>query len=84
MSPSEGLTPRACGRLPYPAPVVGYDPQIPGLFWCAGQGGYGIQSAPALARTAAALAQGGELPQDVAHEGLDAGSLSPRRFAPVA
>jgi D-arginine dehydrogenase len=38
------------------APVVGFDVQTAGFFWCAGQGGYGIQSAPALARTAAALA----------------------------
>jgi D-arginine dehydrogenase len=62
-------------------PVVGYDPVAPGLFWCAGQGGYGIQSAPALARTAAALAQGKPLPQDVANEGLVAADLSPSRFA---
>jgi hypothetical protein len=27
-------------------PVVGYDPQQEGLFWLAGQGGYGIQTAP--------------------------------------
>lgn len=65
-------------------PVVGFDPQVPGLFWCAGQGGYGIQSAPAFARVAAALAQGRALPQDVAQEGLVADSLSPGRFAPVA
>ena len=24
-------------------PVVGFDPQVAGLFWCAGQGGYGIR-----------------------------------------
>ena len=34
-------------------PVVGFDPQAEGFFWLAGQGGYGIQMAPALARTAA-------------------------------
>jgi D-arginine dehydrogenase len=62
-------------------PVVGYDANVPGLFWCAGQGGYGIQSAPAFARTAAALARRDSLPQDVVHEGLLADSLSPRRFA---
>ncbi|MEI9983307.1 MAG: FAD-dependent oxidoreductase [Aliidongia sp.] len=27
------------------SPVVGYDPQVPDLFWLAGQGGYGIQTA---------------------------------------
>ena len=31
-------------------PVVGFDPEVAGLFWLAGQGGYGIQTAPALAR----------------------------------
>lgn len=36
-------------------PVVGFDPDVPGLFWMAGQGGYGIQMAPALAQLAAAL-----------------------------
>jgi D-arginine dehydrogenase len=33
-------------------PLLGFDRRVPGFFWCAGQGGYGIQSAPALARTA--------------------------------
>jgi D-arginine dehydrogenase len=61
-------------------PVVGYDPHVPGLFWCAGQGGYGIQSAPALARTAAALAQRIALPQDVVDEGLVVENMSPQRF----
>ncbi len=31
-------------------PVVGYDPRATGFFWLAGQGGYGIQTAPALSR----------------------------------
>jgi len=61
-------------------PVVGFDAQLPGFFWCAGQGGYGIQTAPALARTAAALAMRQALPADVAAEGLAPDDLSPRRF----
>lgn len=61
-------------------PVIGFDPEVDGLFWCAGQGGYGIQTAPALARTAAALALGESVPTDVAAEGLTAASLSPSRF----
>jgi D-arginine dehydrogenase len=36
-------------------PVYGFDPGLPGFFWCAGQGGFGIQTAPAAARLAAAL-----------------------------
>jgi D-arginine dehydrogenase len=34
-------------------PVAGADPAAPGLWWLAGQGGYGIQMAPALAELAA-------------------------------
>ena len=30
-------------------PVIGYDNYIPNFFWIAGQGGYGIQTSPALA-----------------------------------
>ncbi|WP_084582189.1 NAD(P)/FAD-dependent oxidoreductase [Sphingomonas azotifigens] len=36
-------------------PVYGFDPATPGLFWCAGQGGFGIQTAPAAARLACQL-----------------------------
>jgi D-arginine dehydrogenase len=36
-------------------PVYGFDPSAPGFFWCAGQGGFGIQSAPAAAKLAASL-----------------------------
>jgi D-arginine dehydrogenase len=39
-------------------PVVGFDPAAEGFFWLAGQGGYGIQTAPALSRLAAALLRG--------------------------
>ncbi len=65
-------------------PVIGYDPAVDGFFWCAGQGGYGIQTAPAMARVAAALARGEPLPEDVASEGLFAEDLSPVRFAGAA
>jgi D-arginine dehydrogenase len=36
-------------------PVVGPDPLEPSLHWLAGQGGFGIQTAPALAVLAASL-----------------------------
>lgn len=36
-------------------PVVGYDPEAPGFFWLAGQGGYGIQTSAALAEMAKEL-----------------------------
>jgi len=60
-------------------PVIGFDPQVEGFFWLAGPGGYGIQTAPALGRVTAALAQGRELPADVAALGVTAAALSPGR-----
>ncbi|NUT01080.1 MAG: FAD-binding oxidoreductase, partial [Sphingomonas sp.] len=36
-------------------PVYGFDPTSPAFFWCVGQGGFGIQTAPAAARLAASL-----------------------------
>ena len=60
-------------------PVAGFDPDCSGFFWLAGQGGYGIQTAPALSRLAAALAFGEPLPDDIAETGLATADLSPRR-----
>jgi D-arginine dehydrogenase len=42
------------------APVYGFAPAAPGFFWCAGQGGFGIQTAPAGGALAAALLLGQE------------------------
>ncbi len=44
--------------LPDRTPVCGFDAGLPGFFWLAGQGGYGIQTAPALSRLAADLILG--------------------------
>lgn len=63
------------------SPVVGFDPQIDGFFWLAGQGGYGIQTAPSLGRVAAALAVGDDFPDDLVNHGVTADDLSPHRFA---
>jgi len=65
-------------------PVIGFAPDTPGFFWLAGQGGYGIQSAPAAGRLAAALALGRAAPQDILDEGLDLMSLAPGRLARAA
>jgi D-arginine dehydrogenase len=62
-------------------PVVGPDPACDGLVWLAAQGGYGVQTAPALARCCAALAVGEPLPADVAALGLRPIDLDPRRPA---
>ncbi len=61
-------------------PVVGFEPDAPGFFWLAGQGGYGIQTAPAMGRVAAALALGRAVPDDLADLGVAAAALSPARI----
>ena len=62
-----GLRSFAPDRLP----VYGFDSEAPGFFWFAGQGGFGIQTAPAAARLGAGLL-------------LDRpdGQLDPRPYAP--
>lgn len=40
--------------------VTGFDPRAEGFFWLAGQGGYGVQSAPAMAKMTAFLVTGAE------------------------
>lgn len=65
-------------------PVVGFDPGVPGFFWLAGQGGYGIQTAPAMGRLAAALLVRRGVPADladwgVADWGVNAAALAPGR-----
>jgi D-arginine dehydrogenase len=60
--------------------VGGYDPQVPGFFWCAAQGGYGIQTSPAMAQACAALARGEALPAHLGQFGLTAQMLSPARL----
>jgi D-arginine dehydrogenase len=62
-------------------PVVGFDPRVDGFFWLAGQGGYGFQTAPGMATTAAALATGRPLPPGLAALGVTEAALSPARFA---
>ncbi|MGI9492248.1 MAG: hypothetical protein ACR2QF_07625, partial [Geminicoccaceae bacterium] len=54
----------------------------PSFFWLAGQGGYGIQTAPALARVAFALATGQDVPDDIRHVGLAIKDLAPERTSP--
>jgi D-arginine dehydrogenase len=71
-----GLRSFAPDRLP----VVGFDPDASGFFWLAGQGGYGVQTAPALSRLAAALVRGDEVPVDIRDTGVDQAALSPSRF----
>ena len=59
-------------------PVAGFAADAPGFFWLAGQGGYGLQTAPALAEAAAALIAGSPWPASLALEPAD---LTPARLA---
>jgi D-arginine dehydrogenase len=62
-------------------PVAGPDPAVPDVFWLAGQGGYGMQTAGALALVVAAAVTGTPLPPGLVAEGVDAGALAPARFS---
>ena len=48
--------------------------------WLDGQGGYGIQTAPALSQLAAALLMDVALPDELQGLGISAADLSPLRF----
>lgn len=62
--------------------VGGWDAQAPGFLWVAAQGGYGIQTSPAMGEACAALALGQPLPPRIAAFGLTAGMLGPQRLIP--
>lgn len=61
------------------SPVAGFSQQVEGFYWLAGQGGYGIQSAPALAEYAAAEILGQDIPEHILGEGFDPAWLKPDR-----
>ena len=63
-----GLRSFAPDRLP----VYGFDPDQPGFFWFAGQGGFGIQTAPAAADLALRMLLG-----------QPAGAIDPAPYAPL-
>lgn len=71
-----GLRSFAPDRLP----VYGEDPRVPGFIWFAGQGGFGIQTAPAAARLASQTLLG--LARDDLTREIDAARYSPARFMP--
>ena len=60
--------------------VGGFDASAPGFFWCAAQGGYGIQTSAAMGEACAALARGWPLPAHISACGLTAAMLSPGRL----
>ena len=69
-----GLRSFAPDRLP----VYGFDSAVPGFFWCAGQGGFGIQTSPAASKMAASLLLDEEPHESVTR--IDTKVFSPARF----
>ncbi len=59
-------------------PVIGHATDRPGFFWFAGQGGYGIQTAPAAARLAAQVLLG--TGSDAVTARIDPLAYAPARF----
>jgi D-arginine dehydrogenase len=57
-------------------PVAGFAPDAPGFFWLAGQGGYGLQTAPAMAAAVESLVAGAAWPEGL----VSAATLSPMRL----
>lgn len=62
------------------SPVIGEDPLAPNFYWLAGQGGHGIQIAPAAAQLLAALVADKPLPESFKRENFDPQWVSPARL----
>lgn len=60
--------------------VGGFDPVVPGFFWAAAQGGYGIQSSAAAGEMYAALLRGVSVPSRITDCGVQQEAISPTRI----
>ncbi len=61
-------------------PVNGWDDSVPGFYWLAGQGGFGIKTSPAMGRYAAAMVLRRTPPAGFAEAGLDPEALGVSRL----
>ncbi|HEX8532592.1 MAG TPA: FAD-binding oxidoreductase, partial [Allosphingosinicella sp.] len=61
-------------------PTAGFAPDAPGFFWLAGQGGYGLQTAPAMAEITEALITGAAWPAGLAALGVAPEQIRPERL----
>jgi D-arginine dehydrogenase len=64
--------------VPDGEPVIGFDRAVPGFFWAAALGGYGIQTSPAVGELVAALLLQRPPPRHLAEAGVRAEALAPR------
>ena len=71
-----GLRSFAPDRLP----VAGFEPNAPGFFWLAGQGGFGLQTSPAMALAVEAMATGGPWPEELRSVGVTPAMLAVERL----
>ena len=65
--------------LPDRTPVCGFDPQVPSFFWLAGQGGYGVQTSPAMAWLTTSIITRKPAPAALSDARIVAEALSPAR-----
>ena len=61
-------------------PTAGFAPDAPGFFWLAGQGGYGLQTAPIMAEIVESLITGGDWPSGLAALGVTRAKIAPQRL----
>ncbi|GAA4825688.1 FAD-dependent catabolic D-arginine dehydrogenase DauA [Sphingosinicella ginsenosidimutans] len=61
-------------------PTAGFAADAPGFFWLAGQGGYGLQTAPAMAAAVESLIAGTPWPDGLAQLGVTAATIGPERL----
>ena len=70
--------------VPDRTPVIGHDSEAPGFFWLAALGGFGIQTAPAVAELATDLLLGRQISNGLTDFGVDAAACAAARFAGAA
>jgi D-arginine dehydrogenase len=61
-------------------PTAGFAAEAPGFFWLLGQGGYGLQTAPAMAAIVESLVTGSAWPTGLDALGVAAEAVAPRRL----
>lgn len=61
-------------------PTAGFAPDAPGFFWLAGQGGYGLQTAPAMAEASEALILSSSWPEGLSALGVEPELIRPERL----
>lgn len=61
-------------------PTAGFAPDAPGFFWLAGQGGYGLQTSPAMARAVESLMFDLPWPEELTERQVRADQIRPERL----